>query len=346
MTDDGRAVVDAHIHQWDPFTTPRVVSGVAKVVRRAPFLLPALARIFPRSSREFVGDPRYLLNAYLPVDYRADASPAGVGTVVHIEAAWKTKTPIGSVAETHWVGALPFGVDGAPSLGAIVVHADPAKPEIAEVLDAHLRASPMVRGVRCIGAHSDDPGVESWTPSAHLLRRPEFLRGFAAVAERGLSFEIWVYGHQLPDAVVLARDYPQTTFVLDHYASPVGVLGPRGKHTGATGAERKDIVARWRDDLSALAELPNVVAKHSGIGMPILGAGPLPRDELRDAAAPLIDQLDRAFGPDRTFWSSNYPVDKPNIALPDSISILREVLGDRFDEDRMLGGNARRVYRM
>jgi predicted TIM-barrel fold metal-dependent hydrolase len=103
MTDDGRAVVDAHIHQWDPFTTPRVVSGVAKILRRAPFLLPALARIFPRSSREFVGDPRYLLNAYLPGDYRADASPARVGTVVHIEAVWKTKTPIGSVAETHWV---------------------------------------------------------------------------------------------------------------------------------------------------------------------------------------------------------------------------------------------------
>ena len=96
----------------------------------------------------------------------------------------------------------------------------------------------------------------------HLLSEPEFLRGFAAVAERGLSFEIWVYGHQLPHAVTLASEYPDTTFVLDHYATPVGALAPCGRRTGHTTAERTDILKRWRDDISALAALPNVVAKH------------------------------------------------------------------------------------
>jgi predicted TIM-barrel fold metal-dependent hydrolase len=80
--------------------------------------------------------------------------------------------------------------------------------------------------------------------------------------------------------------------------------------------------------------------------LPILGVGPLPRDQLRDAVAPLITHLAHAFGADRTFWSSNFPIDKPNVALPDSVSILREVLGDRFDDDRMLRDNARRVYRI
>ena len=41
-----------------------------------------------------------------------------------------------------------------PSLGAIVVHADPSEPEVADVLDAHLQASPLVRGVRCTAAQS------------------------------------------------------------------------------------------------------------------------------------------------------------------------------------------------
>lgn len=343
---DAAAVIDAHIHQWNPFTTPRVTSGPAKILRRAPFLRPALMRLFPAATREFIGDPRYLLNPYLPADYRVDGAPAQVGTIVHVEAGWHGKGPLGPVGETEWVAALPFGVDGAPRLGAIVANADPSRPGIGDVLDAHLRASSLVHGIRCMAAHSDDPGVVNWAPAAHWLTQPEFLRGFSAVAERGLSFEIWVYSHQLDDAHTLASEYPESTFVLDHYATPVGLLGPSGKLTGRTESERKDILQRWRDGISALAELPNVVAKHSGIGMPVLGAGPQPRERLRDGVAPLITHLDSAFGPDRTFWSSNFPIDKPNIALAESVSILREVLGDRFDAGKMLRDNARRIYRV
>jgi predicted TIM-barrel fold metal-dependent hydrolase len=175
---------------------------------------------------------------------------------------------------------------------------------------------------------------------------PELLHGFAAVAERGLCFDMWIYGDQLPDAITLAREYPETTFILDHYGSPVGVLGPYGKRTGTTPAARKTILQRWGDDISSLAELPNVVAKHSGIAMPVLGAGHLSGEQLRDVAAPLIMQLQLAFGPDRTFWSSNYPIDKPNMVLHQTISILHEVLGEGFDEVRMLRDNASRTYRL
>lgn len=339
-------VIDAHIHQWDPFTTPRVVSSVAKLVRRAPFLLPALIRVFPRSNREFIGDPRYLLRQYLPYDYRDDGTPADVGTVVHIEAGWQGKDPLGPVEETRWVAGLPWGDAGAPDLGAIVVHAEPHHPRVDQVLDAHLAASPLVRGVRCLAAHSPDSGVMSWTPEPHLLTEPAFLRGFAAIAERGLSFDVWVYGHQLPDAVVLAKEYPETTFVLDHHGTPVGAFGPRGKTTGTTATARDEIVRRWRDDVSALAALPNVVAKHSGLGMPVLGAGPVSRERLRDLAAPLITHLADAFGVDRTFWASNFPIDKPGLRLADGVWMLRDVLGERFDEAKLLSGNARRVYRL
>jgi predicted TIM-barrel fold metal-dependent hydrolase len=38
-------------------------------------------------------------------------------------------------------------------------------------------------------------------------------------------------------------------------------------------------------------------------------------------------------------------MDKPNVSISDTIWALRDVLGDRFDEDRMLRDNARRVYR-
>ena len=338
--------VDAHVHQWDPFTTPREVSTVAKLVRRVPALLPALVRVFPRSTREFIVDPRFVFNEYLPGDYQQDGAPAGVGTVVHVQAGWHSRDPMGSVDETRWVSALPWGDGGAPALGGMVVHAEPHRPRVADVLDAHLAASQLVTGVRCMAAHSPDRGVMSWTPFEHLYAEPDFLRGFATVAERGLSFDLWVYGHQLSDAVVLAKEYPQTTFVLDHYGTPVGVFGARGRRTGATSAHRDDILRRWRDDVSALADLPNVVAKHSGLGLAVLGAGPSPRERLRDLAAPLITHVNEAFGSGRTLWASNYPIDKPNLSLPDSVWILREVLGDSFDENAMLRDTARRVYRV
>lgn len=316
------------------------------MIRRAPLVGPVLMRTFPRAGRDFAGDLQYLLNTYLPGDYQVDAAPVQVEVVVHIEAGWQAKRPIDNVGETRWVSSLQFGADGAPELGAIVVHADPSAPGIADVLDAHFAASPLVRGVRYVAAHSPDRGIADFVKRPNELSEPAFLRGFAAVAERGLSFEIWLYAHDLPSAVKLAGEYPDTTFVLDHYATPLGALAPCGRHTGTTPADRTEILARWRADIDELAALPNVTAKHSGLGMPVLGLGPLPREQFRDLVAPLVTHLDRAFGPERTFWSSNYPIDKPNIGLPDSIWALRQILGDRFDEDRMLRDNARRVYRI
>lgn len=343
-------LVDSHIHQWDPYTTPRQVSAVAKIVRRVPVLEPALIRAFPASDRAFIGDPRYVLRPYLVHDYVGDVVPE-VESVVHIEASWAGHSPQASVDETAWIDRLPFGQSDAPALGAVVVHADPRSAHISELLSAHLAASPRVRGVRCSAAHHPDRRVKSWTDRPHLLAQCDFLRGFAAIAERGLSFDAWVYSHQLPDVEVLAVAYPETTIVLDHYATPVGALGPVGD-TGRTHAQRADIYHRWADDMAALAERPNVVAKHSGAAMPVLGiraAGKGLAVEprvLRDAVAPFITHTHRLFGNDRTLWGSNYPIDKPNQTIATSITMLHDVLGERLDPRKVLRENARRVYRI
>ena len=340
---DGLRIVDPHIHQWDPFTTPREVSLPAKVVRRLPFLQPAVVALVPKGDREFVGDPVHVINPYLPVDYRADAGPLPVEAIVHVEAAWKDHATAG---ETTWLTGLPFGTDGLPGLGAIVCRADPSDPGVGNLLDRHLAASPLVRGVRCSGAHHPDSGVRSWAEEG-LLASPDFLRGFAEVAGRGLSFEAWVYSHQLPEVGVLAAEYPEATIVLDHYATPVGIFGPRGRGTGRTEADRRAILDRWSDDVAAVASLPNVVAKHSGLGMSVLGwNGPVTTAQYADAIAPLVTRTQELFGADRTMWASNFPMDKPVVSLPGTVEALLEVLGDDADPWRLLRENARRVYRV
>jgi len=349
---DGLRLIDPHIHQWDPYTTPREVSLPAKIVRRVPVIKGALVKAVPRPDREFVGDPQYVLAPYLPQNYLADARPLDVEAIVHIEAAWHGKGPLGSVGETRWIASLPFGVDGTPRLGGIVVRADPTKPDVAEVLDAHLAASNLVRGVRLSAAHHDDPGVRSWTPRAGLLASRDFLAGFSAVADRSLTFEAWVYSHQLRDVAVLAREYPETTIVLDHYGTPVGLGGPRGANTGTTEAERTEILSRWREDIAAVAAEPNVVAKHSGLAMPVVGlptppaGSPVPREQLRDLMAPLVEHTESVFGPDRTMWASNFPMDKPNTALPRAAKLLVEILGSAAQHEKLFRANAARVYRI
>lgn len=343
-------VVDSHIHQWDPLTTPRPASLWARIVRRLPSLERALPAVMPVRDRDFVGDLRYVLRPYLVADYAADTMPQ-VDSVVHIEASWSGKGPLSSVDETVWVANLPFGQSGAARLGAIVAHADPREPQIAELLDAHFRASALVRGVRLSAAHHPDRNVRCFTDDPHLLGRAKFLRGFAAIAERGLSFEAWVYSHQLSEVEVLAIAYPDTTIVLDHYATPVGGLGPIGK-VGVTAQERADIYKKWVDDIAAVAALPNVVAKHSGAGMPVLGlprqslGHPVPRRQLRDAIAPYVTHTHQVFGNERTLWGSNYPIDKPTQSVATSAWLLEDIIGNGLDRRKVFHDNAQRIYRL
>ena len=345
-------IVDPHIHQWDPFTTPRVVSREARLFRPLPRVPRVFRYVVPRGDREFIGDPHHILKPYLPDDYRRDTGAVDIASVVHIENSWKGVDGPAFVDETSWVASLPFGQSGAPELGAVVAHVDPRWPDVASVLDAHESVTPLLRGIRCAAANHPDPAVRDHVPEPALLRDSAFLKGFAAVAERDLSCELWIFSHQLPDAVVLAKEFPETTFVLDHYATPVGIFGPRGRSTGRSPEERSSILGRWRDDIADLAQLPNVVAKHSGLGMPVLGGDPArPYDEsdidlLAERAAPLVQHTQEVFGADRTMWASNYPMDKPVHTIPASILTIRTALGSDADLELLLKDVARRVYRI
>lgn len=351
-------MVDPHIHQWDPLTTTRVVSREARLVRRIERVPRRLGRLLPMADREFAGDPHHLLKPYLPQDYAADARPLPVGQVVHIEAKWPVDDDgdhRAAVEETRWLLGLPFGEQGLPELGGIVVGVDPRWRDAGDVLDAHLAVTDKVRGVRLTASHHPDPGVRDFCDSPTLLCDASFLDGFEAVASRGLSFELWCYSHQLPTALELVRRYPETTFVLDHHGTPVGLLGPRGRHTARYQHQRRELLATWREDVAALAEHPNVVAKHSGLGMPVLGDD-RPHDlglddlpgatELVDTLAPVVSHVHECFGAERTMWASNFPMDKPSLTLPATLGLLVEVLGESVDLTGLTRDVARRVYRL
>ncbi|MCX4097330.1 amidohydrolase family protein [Nocardia sp. alder85J] len=349
----GISVVDAHIHQWDPLGTPREFSTPAKLLRYLPLPVDFAARLTPKRDREFVGDPTAYLHPYLPADYRADAGAVPVEALVHIEVEWAGRAPGAKADETRWVASLPFGVD-TPALGAIIGGGDPTRPGFADLVDAHRSASPLVRGIRTMVAHHPDPDVRSFAAAPGVLTSSGFLNGFVVLAERGLHFEAWVYSHQLPEVTALAQRYPEVTIVLNHLGTPAGIFGPVGRATGSGQNSRHELFARWREDLAALAAQPNVVAKVSGLAMPVLGhlvpvrGNPTPVAALLERVAPLLHHAFDVFGAQRLIWGSNFPVDKPITSIANSAQVVVDVLADRggsaVELDQVFRTNAQQVY--
>lgn len=354
------SVIDAHIHLWDPLTTPRQGTTAAKVFSRLPSavvngLFPVLAK---RADRLFVQTPDYVAQPFLIQDYLRLAQPRSsvasdelglpdthfsLLAYVHVEANWVAADNIGYVDETRWVHTHCDQSQHKPA-AAYVVHADPRDPNVSVALDAHRTVSSKVAGVRFAGSNHPDTGVKDWVQEPHLYADPAFIRGFAAIAETGWTFDAWVYDHQLEDLAVLAQEYPETTFILDHYGTPVGLVGPISKVAVAD----TDRIARWRDKLARLAALPNVVAKHSGFGMPVLGhhSNIAPRDFI-DMMTPHIAFVTGLFGPDRVMFGSNTPMDLPIADYPTLISTVaigvRETLGAGAWA-KVFRENASRVY--
>jgi len=220
---------------------------------------------------------------------------------------------------------------------------------VAPVLEAHIAASPnRFRGIR--HASGWDPTAEirnsHTNPPEGLLGDPGFRRGFAHLSRLELSFDAWLYHPQLDELTGLARAFPDTTIVLDHFGGPLGI----GRYAG----RQREVFEEWKPKLDELAMCPNVVAKLGGLNMPLNGFGWEKRDrppgsaELAEATKHYyLHTIDR-FGPERCMFESNFPVDKASC----SYAVLwnafkRMTAGFPVDEKRaMFHDTAARVYRI
>ncbi len=52
------------------------------------------------------------------------------------------------------------------------------------------------------------------------MLQPSFREGFAQLASAGLSYDAWLLHTQITELTDLARDFPDTTIILDHFGGP------------------------------------------------------------------------------------------------------------------------------
>lgn len=247
------------------------------------------------------------------------AAAAGVPLIasVHVEAAWDADSP---TQETRWLQSVA-GDTGFPQ--AIVAAAHLEDPHAARILDEHL-ASENVRGVRQMLDWDPRPGAAQ---PPKLLGDPDWVAGLALLAPRNLSFDLQVLPNQLGAAARVVRRYPDTVFILDH----------GGYHMARDPAAE----CTWRAGIQLLAACPNVCVKTSGY------------DAVDRSWAPagfrmFIRTLVEAFGPDRTMFASNFPIDARGIHFPQLVALCRWALDDLTKEERdaFFAATAAQIYRL
>ncbi|MGQ7937627.1 amidohydrolase family protein [Paraburkholderia sp. D1E] len=257
---------------------------------------------------QLLGDYRALDKDYPPEEFLADSLPSGLTKAIHIEAAFGSDPP----EETGWIQSV---ADQQSIPLAIIGHADLTSPDVESVLDRHC-AFPSFRGVRRLFAADEASSVT-------------FRKGFAALAERGLIYEVASIWSNCFDSVgKLADDFPDTRIVIEHCGIPM-----------QTDDAYLD---EWQRALSRLAERKNVVCKMSGFGMIDHACTP-------ERIRLLVRRMVKAFGADRCFFGSNWPVDSLYMKTYGQIidTYRNAVAGYSADERRaMLSGNASRVYRI
>jgi predicted TIM-barrel fold metal-dependent hydrolase len=224
--------------------------------------------------------------------------------------------PLRPVGETEFVNGIAAmsasGLYGKTRIAAGIIGTADLRlaDDVAAVLDAQIAAGGgRFRGIRTIGAWDADPRIPQHRtkPGPGLFLRPDFRKGFAHLARRRLTFEAWCYHRQIPDVTALARAFPDTTIILNHFGGPLGI----GPYAGKT----EEVYAEWRRHITELATCPNVVAKLGGINMEVNGFGwheqrrPPGSEELMAATRPYYDVTIEKFGVDRCMFESNFPVD-------------------------------------
>ncbi|MEO8301977.1 MAG: amidohydrolase family protein, partial [Rhizomicrobium sp.] len=187
----------------------------------------------------------------------------------------------------------------------ILVQAAPTAAETDYMLDI-ARNTPWVLGVvgwidleapdaaEAIRRRAGDPlflGVRPMLqdiPDTDWILQAKLTSALNAIAAEGLVFDALILPHQIAVIAELARRHPQLSIVLDHAAKPR--LGDG------------DAMAAWGLGIEALAALPNVACKVSGLLTEVRPGGG--RDDIARAIGVLFD----LFGPARLVWGSDWPV--------------------------------------
>jgi len=259
-----------------------------------PWLSGALARDFTRE------------------DYEAATKGISLEAAIYVESGVTAEY---RYEESQWI--LEAQQKDAIIAGA-VISIDPLHEDYRDVI-ATFSSHSGLKGVR--------PAIHRQVGTSPLLNEP-FLQLAKNLGEANLCCDLLIGRDELQEAAILARQRPDTRFILDH--------------CGAPGRESKDR-ALWEMALAVLAQCPNVYCKVSGI----VGSSPtgIPSAETLE---PIVRHCAEAFGEDRLLFGSDWPVCTLYASLTEWKGILDEIIADWSEAEKrnLFHDNAALIYRL
>lgn len=161
-----------------------------------------------------------------------------------------------------------------------------------------------------------------------FMLKDDFQRGIKALGEHGFTYDVLIYPSQLPAAIELVNFFPDQPFVLDHMGKP---------------EIKNQYLGLWKEQISILAQAPNVYCKISGL----VTEAAWHSWERKDFTL-YLDEVFDAFGTDRLMVGSDWPVCLLSASYLQAISIVNEYIGQfsASEKAKVMGENAHRFYKI
>lgn len=252
-------------------------------------------------------DLKPLLRDFGPDDLWPLMQKAGITRTILVQAA-------ATEAETDFLLDIAARTD---FVAGVVGWLDMLADDFTERLD-HYMARPKWTGLR--------PMLQDHDPALIADRR--FRAALAEVARRGVPFDILTFPRHLPAMVEALHATPGLHAIVDHISKP---------------DMTRPMEAEWADGIAALAAVPGLHCKISGL---VTEAGPdWPAERIR----PFVGHVAGAFGPERLVFGSDWPVCTLAASHAQVVELARSILGDLYGPEQMqaiMQTNGLRFYKL
>jgi predicted TIM-barrel fold metal-dependent hydrolase len=213
------------------------------------------------------------------------------------------------VEETRWLQAFADRL-GVPH--GIVAQASLVAPNARETLERHAVFANL-RGIRDL--HGEGYLTDAWR------------KGYAQLEPFDLVFCHNTGLENMEAARRLAEEFPGITYCVDHAGFP--------------RARDREYFEEWRKGIRTIAAAPNAVIKISGLGM-------VDHQWTVDSIRPWVLECIEAFGSQRSFFASNWPIDSLFSCYGDVVSAYAEIISSfpEHEQRALFSENANRIFRL
>ena len=257
------------------------------------------------------GIPPLAGKAFRYADYEQAIARTGITKTIFMETA---------PDDPHYLAEMKFVYDLAMKPGSfiagVIASCRPEESGFETYLDS-------IRHPKLVGLRR----ILHVVPDA-LSQQSQFRENLRRLGKSGLTFDLCFLARQLPLALELARACPDVQLILDHCGVP---------------DVANQSLYPWREHIRALAALPNVACKISGV----MAYGS-PAQANADGVRPFVEHCLEYFGWDRVVWGGDWPVCGLTTTLADWVSVSHELLRreGEANQKKLFHENAARIYKL